>query len=42
MERTLSPAGLKALLEAAARTTLLDVRRRPAFEADPRLIPDAG
>lgn len=44
MERTMSPAGLKAVLAAgpAARVAVLDVRRRVAFEADPRMIPGAA
>ncbi len=43
MERTLSPAELAELLAAdPARVVLLDVRRRPAFEADPRVIPGAA
>ena len=42
MERTLSPTDLAPLLAAdPARVVLLDVRRRPAFEADPCLIPGA-
>lgn len=41
MDRTLSPAGLKARLAGTARVTLLDVRRPAAFEADPRVIPGA-
>ena len=44
MERTVSPTDLKAMLAGAgpsARVTLLDVRRRPAFEADPHMIPGA-
>jgi superoxide dismutase, Fe-Mn family len=41
MERTLTCALLKALITERARMTLLDVRRPPAFEAEPRLIPGA-
>jgi thiosulfate sulfurtransferase len=44
MERTVSPTGLKAMLAGAGppvRPALLDVRRRPAFEADPRMISGA-
>jgi thiosulfate sulfurtransferase len=41
MERMLSPASLRALLTNPIRITLLDVRRRPAFEADPTMIPHA-
>jgi rhodanese-related sulfurtransferase len=41
MERTLSCAGLKALIADRASITVIDVRRRPAFEAEPRLIPGA-
>ncbi len=41
MERTLSPADARALLAGPAPVTLLDVRRRQAFEADPRVVPGA-
>jgi rhodanese-related sulfurtransferase len=41
MERSLTCALLKALLADRARIAMLDVRRRPAFEAEPRLIPGA-
>jgi thiosulfate sulfurtransferase len=41
MERTLSAHDLKALLAGGAGVTLVDVRRAPAREADPRLIPGA-
>jgi rhodanese-related sulfurtransferase len=41
MERTLTCAQLKALLAERARIVLLDVRRRPAFAAEPGLIPGA-
>ena len=44
MERTVSPTDLEAMLAGAGpsvRPALLDVRRRPAFEADPRVIPGA-
>jgi rhodanese-related sulfurtransferase len=39
MERTLTCAALKALAASRESITVLDVRRRPAFETDPRLIP---
>src|SRR5687768_3365822 len=42
MERTLSPADLGAMLGGPMPVILLDVRRRPAFEADPRVIPGAA
>ena len=41
MERTLSADDLKALLARGAGITLLDVRRRPALQDDPRLIEGA-
>jgi len=41
MEPTLTCALLQALIADRARISLLDVRRRPAFEAEPRLIPGA-
>lgn len=41
MRSSMSPQGLKAVLAGPARVTLLDVRRRAAFEADPRVIPSA-
>jgi Fe-Mn family superoxide dismutase len=41
MERTLTCALLRTLTADRARMVLLDVRRRPAFEAEPRLIPGA-
>jgi rhodanese-related sulfurtransferase len=41
MKRTLTCALLKALITDRARIALLDVRRRPAFEAEPGLIPGA-
>lgn len=41
MERTLTCALLQALITDRARIALLDVRRRPALEAEPRLIPGA-
>jgi rhodanese-related sulfurtransferase len=41
MERTLTCAALKALVASRESITVLDVRRRPAIEADPRLIPGA-
>ncbi len=44
MERTLVPESLGALLAgpAGGDVILLDVRRRPAFEADPCTIPGAA
>jgi rhodanese-related sulfurtransferase len=39
MARPLTCALLKALIADRARIALLDVPRRPAFEAEPRLIP---
>jgi thiosulfate sulfurtransferase len=41
LERTLTCAALSALVAGRKSITVLDVRRRPAFEADPRLIPGA-
>jgi rhodanese-related sulfurtransferase len=41
MERTLTCAALNALIADRADVAVLDVRRRPAFEAAPRLIPGA-
>jgi len=41
MERDLTCAALKALLADRPGVTVIDVRRRPAFEAEPRLIPGA-
>jgi thiosulfate sulfurtransferase len=41
MRTSMSPEGLKAVLVGPAGVTLLDVRRRAAFEADPRVIPSA-
>ena len=41
MNGILTCALLKALINDRARIALLDVRRRPAFEAEPRLIPSA-
>jgi rhodanese-related sulfurtransferase len=41
VERSVSCGALSALLVARADIAVLDVRRRPAFEADPRLIPGA-
>ena len=42
MERTLAPTELMTLLAGTDRPLLLDVRRRPAFEADPSTLPEAG
>ena len=41
MERTVTCAALSALVADRAEIVLLDVRRRPAFDADPRLITGA-
>jgi rhodanese-related sulfurtransferase len=41
MERTLTCTALNALIADRADIAVLDVRRRPAFEAEPRLIPGA-
>jgi rhodanese-related sulfurtransferase len=41
VDRTLTCAALRALTADRPGVTLLDVRRRPAFEADLRLIPGA-
>jgi rhodanese-related sulfurtransferase len=41
MERTVTCAALSTLVARGAEIALLDVRRRPAVEADPRLIPGA-
>jgi rhodanese-related sulfurtransferase len=41
MERTLTCAALSALVAGRESVTVLDLRRRPAFEADPRLVPGA-
>jgi rhodanese-related sulfurtransferase len=41
MERTLTCAALQTLIADRADIAVLDVRRRPAFEAEPRLIPGA-
>jgi rhodanese-related sulfurtransferase len=41
MEGTLTCALLKTLIIDRASIALLDVRRRPAFEAEPQLIPGA-
>jgi Fe-Mn family superoxide dismutase len=41
MERTLTCARLNALIADQASIALLDVRRRPAFDAEPQLIPGA-
>jgi rhodanese-related sulfurtransferase len=41
MRRTLNCAALNILIAERADIALLDVRRRPAFEAEPRLIPGA-
>ena len=39
MKRTLTGPELRALLAGGATVTLVDVRRAPARDADPRLIP---
>ena len=41
MERTVSCTTLSALIGGRADIALLDVRRRPAFETEPRLLPGA-
>jgi rhodanese-related sulfurtransferase len=41
MERTLTCAALSSLVAGRAEIALLDVRRRPAFDLDPKLIPGA-
>lgn len=41
MEPSLSCAALNALMAYGAELAVLDVRRRPAFEAEPQLIPGA-
>ncbi|MGH6899333.1 MAG: rhodanese-like domain-containing protein [Geminicoccaceae bacterium] len=41
MERTLTCAALRALVADRASIAVVDVRRQPAFEAEPRLIPGA-
>jgi thiosulfate sulfurtransferase len=41
MERTLNASDLKALLAGGVGVTLVDVRRAPARESDPRQIPGA-
>jgi rhodanese-related sulfurtransferase len=41
MRRTLNCAALNILIAERADIALLDVRRRPAFEAEPWLIPGA-
>jgi rhodanese-related sulfurtransferase len=41
MEPTLTCAALSALVPGRESVTVLDLRRRPAFEADPRLVPGA-
>lgn len=41
MERTVTCAALNGLVASGTKIVLLDVRRRPAFDVDPRLIPGA-
>jgi rhodanese-related sulfurtransferase len=41
MERTVTCAALSTLVAGRVEISLLDVRRQPAFDADPRLIPGA-
>jgi thiosulfate sulfurtransferase len=41
MERTVTCAALRDLVASGAEIALLDVRRRPAVDADPGLIPGA-
>ena len=42
MERTVTCAALSDLVADRVKIALLDVRRQPAFDADPRLIPGAA
>ena len=41
MKRTITCTALAGLVANGTRIVLLDVRRRPAFDADPGLIPGA-
>jgi thiosulfate sulfurtransferase len=41
MKRTLNCAALNILIAERADIALLDVRRRPALQAEPRLLPSA-
>jgi rhodanese-related sulfurtransferase len=41
MNRTISAIDLKSLLERNASITLLDLRRKADFDADPHLVPGA-
>src|ERR671919_3182911 len=41
MERIVTCAALRDLTDNGAKISLLDVRRRPALDADPALIPGA-
>jgi rhodanese-related sulfurtransferase len=41
MERTITCSALREAAASGAKIVLLDVRRRPAFDADPGLIPGA-
>jgi Fe-Mn family superoxide dismutase len=41
MKRTVTCAGLSTLIADRVEIALLDVRRRPAFDADPGLMPGA-
>jgi superoxide dismutase, Fe-Mn family len=42
MQASVTCAALRDLLAGRAEVVLLDVRRQPAFAADPRLIPGAA
>jgi Fe-Mn family superoxide dismutase len=41
MDPSLLPETLMSLLKAARPPTVVDVRKRPAFEADPAMLPGA-
>lgn len=41
MERTITCAALNDLLASGAKIVLVDVRRRPAFDAEPGVMPGA-
>lgn len=41
MEKTIAPQDLKALLASGQSVTLLDVRRKPDYDADPFRLPGA-
>lgn len=42
MPRAISPRDLAALVGAGAEVRIIDVRKRPAFDADPVVIAGAG